>query len=282
MARAATSLPVPLSPSSSTVASVGATLRDRVDHRRHRRVAVGRAAASPASRARRARAIEQAAPLERARRPAGAARRAADRLLQVVEGAELHRLDRGVDGAVRGQHDRPRPRAARRGRLRSKRHAVERRACEIGDHQVEAARVEQRRARPRRPRRCATSCPSSSSASARNCAARLVVGDQDARHQVLALERGARCGSSAPPPGALPAVIVPPCSSTMRRATARPSPVPRVLLVKNGSKIRSRVAGRMPGPRSRTSMTRRPSLARRPRRRPGARRATPGSRCRAG
>ena len=57
-----------------------------------------------------------------------------------------------------------------------------------------------------------------------------------------------------PCPGVLSTVIAPPCSVMMPCTTARPKPVPSPtsLVVKNGSKMRSRTSGAMPCPVSRT------------------------------
>ena len=56
----------------------------------------------------------------------------------------------------------------------------------------------------------------------------VVVDHQDAGHQssVRAAVQGITTLNSAPPSGCVYAVTAPPCSSTMRLATARPSPVP--------------------------------------------------------
>ena len=59
---------------------------------------------------------------------------------------------------------------------------------------------------------------------------------------------------AAPPPAAAPTTMAPPCSMTMRRLMARPSPVPRLpLVVKYGVKSFSRTSGGMPGPESSTN-----------------------------
>jgi hypothetical protein len=72
--------------------------------------------------------------------------------------------------------------------------------------------------------------------------------------------RGTTTGSSsrnvAPCPTSLSTVMVPPCSSSVRRQSDRPSPVPSPggLVVKKGSKIRACTAAGIPGPLSFTSM----------------------------
>ncbi len=107
MALASSSLPVPLSPSSSTVVSLAAT-RDAVS-------VTAAHGSRPGDHAREREALAHDLPQlpvlagERAQLE-GLAHRglqlvARERLGQVVEGADLHRLDRRVDRAVRGQHD---------------------------------------------------------------------------------------------------------------------------------------------------------------------------------
>jgi hypothetical protein len=60
---------------------------------------------------------------------------------------------------------------------------------------------------------------------------------------------------TAPPPGRSPAWISPPCWRTIFFTIASPRPVPPCLVVKYGSKIRSRRARSMPGPSSPTVST---------------------------
>ena len=60
----------------------------------------------------------------------------------VVEGARLERLDRVVDGAVRGEHDhRPRGIVAERGAEQI--HPVDLGHAQIGDHQVDVVLLEE-------------------------------------------------------------------------------------------------------------------------------------------
>ena len=54
--------------------------------------------------------------------------------------------------------------------------------------------------------------------------------------------------------GPWPTAIWPPWASTIRLAIAMPRPVPLVLVVKNGSKMRCRCSGDRPGPLSRTAI----------------------------
>src|SRR5690606_27480764 len=96
----------------------------------------------------------------------------------------------------------------------------------------------------------------------------LVVGEEDASHRTHAWcspgsgsSKGRVTTKRAPPSRASSTVIAPPAAGTLRATTARPSPMPLFsalvpLVVKNGSKIRSRSGGGTPGPWSRTSRTR--------------------------
>ena len=123
MARATSSLPVPVSPVISTVLFVSATQLGALDDVLH-----GAAAADDAV------VIELLVALAEQVAVFGAQplmlERAADddqqlvdleRLLQVVEGAELHRFDGALDRGVRGHHQDLRPLAFGRRRRRSSR-----------------------------------------------------------------------------------------------------------------------------------------------------------------
>ena len=116
IARATSSLPVPLSPGMKTVASVGATFSMVCEHGAHRRRLAddarrsGRRGGVGAQRlglglgalagAALGAQLERALDLERAPPRARTA-------CEEVERAELHRLDRGLDGAERGDDHRP-------------------------------------------------------------------------------------------------------------------------------------------------------------------------------
>src|SRR5262249_4272198 len=101
------------------------------------------------------------------------------------------------------------------------------------------------------------------------------VGEDQRRHGVplLYLHRpapesthAAAAGSStrktAPPPRAWRTETSPPCSRTISRTKASPSPVPFSRVVKNGVKILSRRSAGTPGPPSRPSRRTRPASAR--------------------
>src|SRR5581483_12247189 len=86
--------------------------------------------------------------------------------------------------------------------------------------------------------------------------ARVVVDDQDPCHASSTSGPAARgitvaAGSlrtNRAPDGEGASASAPPWAATAARATARPSPVPRTLVVKNGSKMLSACSGGMPGP----------------------------------
>ena len=109
IARATTSLPVPVSPVISTVASLSDDAPDRLLHLAHRGTRADEGVLLVRS-GRRDRGVRAGAqhPGEQVGQ-----RLAADRLGQVVEGAEPHRVDRVRRGRVRGQ-DRDRRRRGRR------------------------------------------------------------------------------------------------------------------------------------------------------------------------
>ena len=141
---AATSLPVPLSPRSSTVASVTATFFIWSSTAS----IAGSCATTPVSLVAHGPhalvLLAQPAPLERAAHHQAQLVRPGQRLAKIVEGAQLHGLDRALDGAVRGQHD-----DLHLGLLGAhpaqQRHAVQARHLEIGQHQVERLAREQAR-----------------------------------------------------------------------------------------------------------------------------------------
>ncbi len=73
---------------------------------------------------------------------------------------------------------------------------------------------------------------------------------------------GNQIANRAPPPGRSPTTMWPPCAAMMLLHKDRPIPVPTPvgLVVKKGSKIRSRSAGGMPGPLSAISSCTPPEL----------------------
>ena len=108
MARAASSLPVPVSPVMSTVPGAAAARRIRSltfaiasARRRRARRATGRAGIWRCSRSTCRASCRRSAADAHAHQQLVAE----ERLLHEVDGAELHRLDRGVDGAEAGHHD---------------------------------------------------------------------------------------------------------------------------------------------------------------------------------
>src|SRR5262249_6499147 len=81
-------------------------------------------------------------------------------------------------------------------------------------------------------------------------------------HALTLQPAGSSTTKRAPLPGSPCALTRPPCSVTIRRTIASPSPVPLSLVVKYGAKIRSLNAGSNPGPLSSTSSSTAPARAR--------------------
>src|SRR6516165_1687970 len=81
----------------------------------------------------------------------------------------------------------------------------------------------------------------------------LIVGDGDPQRWGHGSPRGKVMMISAPGPPPSQTAIRPPWASTIRLVMAMLRPVPFVLVVKNGSKIRCRCSGLSPGPWSRTA-----------------------------
>ena len=198
-------------------------LAQRVDHRLHRRIAVGQPAGRSCLALALLAAVAQPAALERARHQQAQLVGPLDRLLEVVERAELHRLDRGLDRAVRGQHD-DLDLGLLGARASHERHAVEAGHLEIGDDDVEALGFEPADRGGAVGRLLHVVTVRLQRLGQERADALVVVDHQDAGHRSAA--QGITTRNSAPPSGCVCAVTAPPCSSTMRRATARPSPVP--------------------------------------------------------
>ena len=142
----------------------GRRVGDALEHRVERRGSLGlspmipkravpRASARPASRVASAPARSR---VRSALRDDGAHLALVERLGQVVERAGLQRLDRVVDGAVRGDHhDRQLGIVAQR--CAQELHAVDLGHAQIGDHRDRCGAREERAAPARRPRRVCTS-----------------------------------------------------------------------------------------------------------------------------
>ena len=245
---ATSSLPVPVSPVSSTVERVGATRcasSTARAHRRRWRATIERAARG-APRARRA----ARSPRSTSRRVLHRARHAQlelsqlERLLEKVERAVAHRV------APRCRSCRTRssaPRGARVTRPRRAQHGQP-----VGARQPQVGHARRRRARRRgRARRASAPSPASSSstrpsarASARAIAAAqhgVVLDHEDARSRrggrsLTAPPRAADATRKrAPPPGRSRATRrEPPCATTIFCTSARPMPEPPARVVKNG------------------------------------------------
>ena len=169
IARATSSLPVPVSPVISTVLFVSATQLGASDHVLHRAAAPDDAVVVELLVA----LVEQVAvlraqPLVLERAPHDDQQLVdLERLLQVVERAELHRLDGALDRRVRRHHQDLRPfasRASSRDELADQIEAGRVRHQVVDDQHVDAALGEQRAALRARCRLRRTSCPSSRSA----------------------------------------------------------------------------------------------------------------------
>ena len=178
MARATTSLPVPVSPGSSTVASLSASGRS---------LGTSRIAAElpirSSRRRRRRRWRARSSPAAEARVISGREVRAADRLGEVVDGAEPHRLDRvggrgtAVSTAVGGASGQ-RADATQAPRSRQGRACAGRAARRPHDAAPPPAR-----APPRPSGAASTAWPRSVSASVQALADRgVVIDDQDSGH----------------------------------------------------------------------------------------------------
>src|SRR4029079_17969445 len=129
---------------------------------------------------------------------------------------------------------------------------------EVADHGVERARLElgQRRRSAVGERSVPRKAPDANGPRQRAQDARLVIDEEDAQVHDAALTSCAAAALSGiltwntvPRPGTESNVSVPACfSTTMLRAMARPCPVPcpKGLVVKNGSKMRTRTGPRVP------------------------------------
>src|SRR5215211_8028510 len=180
---------------------------------------------------------------------------------QVVRGSGLHCLHRAVSGAERRHHhDFRRHLLAARGAQDGQ--PVHLRHAEVRHHHIEAAR-----------RQSHQSFSTTAGAVhlvpvALECLAhdpselRLVVDHQHLRHQPPLPSLGNHASNVAPDRLSSSSRKVPPWRSTIRRDNANPRPVPRSLLVTNGSKSRARISAATPGPLSRTTTASPPFIER--------------------
>src|SRR5262249_26116814 len=170
---------------------------------------------------------------------------------EVVEGALAHRRHGRGDTAVGGDEDHRQRRAPRVHRTHE-RHPAHAGHLPAGDHDVGAVLLE----RPQRGGAAGARLGLVAGPGERRRHdlrhAGLVVHDQDAGAHATA-PTGSLTVNRAPPPTRSPTSIVPPCASTIWRATASPRPVPRGRVVKKGSKMRPRISLGMPGPSSETA-----------------------------
>ena len=284
IARATSSLPVPVSPRRSTVASASATCSTIANTSR----IAGEVAddllepGRPLELAVQARHV---APLPLVRDGVAEHERelvVADRLREVVERPLAHRLHRGLDGRVRGdEHDRQR--GAQRVDALHERDAVHVRHLEVGDERERVGLGEPRERlgaagrdehleplerRGSRARPCA--CRGRRPRPGRGPPARPPAGLTRLRRAGGGGPRLARCGapgSGSPRPcrrrRAAQSAKRARCCSTARVTTTRPSPVPVAFVVTNGRSTSSSWSAGIPQPRSRTSTTIVPFAARR-------------------
>ena len=185
------------------------------------------------------RALRLAPALARLQRALRGAQELGDRqrLLDEIEGAEAGRLDRGLDRAVPGQHD---DRAAQRVLLvplAQQRDAVHVRHPDVEQHEVRllARGGAARGGGVGRDLDLVAFLGQDFRQQATDVG--LVVDHQDSRRThafslLASVRRASRAVAGnvmrtrAPPCGALSTSTCPPCSSTMRRTIASPSPVP--------------------------------------------------------
>src|SRR6267142_2598466 len=182
----------------------------------------------------------------------------------IIKRAHLHRIDGRLDRALAGHHD-----ADHVGidlhRLTDQCDAVDDRHHQIRQEHIKYLG-------PQRPERLLAVTKAHGFIALRNqgfdedvLEFRLVINHQNSsyvtgRHNKFAAAPFAVAGNNiwtvVPRPISLSISIDPPCSSTMRRQMAIPSPVPLPsgLVVKNGSQIFSRCSGAMPSPVSANSM----------------------------
>ena len=135
-------LAVPLSPSRSTVAGVTATFFRASTTRVIDRSPYFSGGSSKSIRLVRsciASSVRRSSARETSKRSCSPA----ERLLQKVEGAELHGLDRGIDRSVRGEHDHFEIRVQLPSAL-EQREAAHARHLQIRDHEVETEPAERR------------------------------------------------------------------------------------------------------------------------------------------
>ena len=191
-----------------------------------------------------------------------------ERLLDVVERADLHGLDGGVHRSKRRHQDHG-GRRVQRARRPQHVHAVAAAHLEVAQDDVERAVVQAL------DRQVTVGCllhivsgfgqPPGEPPPERV----VVVSNQNSAHtQSLAsrlslptlnhcepLETGSVTLNRVPCPGTLLRSIRPSCASTIFRTIGNPRPEPWGLVVKNGSKIRSLSSTATPGPSSTTSTT---------------------------
>ncbi len=176
-----------------------------------------------------------------------------ERLLQVVERAKLHRLDRALDGRVRRHHENLRAVAGGgvRHDLADELDARELGHQVVGNQQVEWPLADEPERLARAAGRRHLVAFVAQRLGERLPDLRLVVDQQDgpARHDttsgvILGVVSGRSIRTVVPTLTRLSTAIVPPSPSTTFRAMASPRPDPPRRVVKNGSKSRGEILRR--------------------------------------
>ena len=153
-----------------------------------------------------------------------------ERLRDVVLRARLHRLDRDLLGAVRGDHHHHGLGAQALGLAQHVETGGPVAEREVGQHEVEALLGQPRERLVARAGEQHLVAGAAEQPRERELDGALVFDDQDAGLHASASSsarwRGNTATNSAPPPGRAAASIVPPCASTSFFTIARPRPVP--------------------------------------------------------
>ena len=228
IARATTSLPVPVSPSSSTVAVLGATRSTVSAMRAMRRVRPAHPEVPAVDFLAQALHLGlQATRLERARHH-DLDRRGVERLGDEVVGTGSQRVHRLAHVAMRGDHDHQR-RASHAAQTVEYRQAVHARHFQVEQQQIGAVGQAQRVDAIQHVFDVVAEILQAVAQDAAD--ARIVVGDDDVAHAVPAIA-GSVSVNLLPRSRAASRVMSPPCSRARLRAIARPRPVPAVLSAK--------------------------------------------------
>ncbi len=155
------------------------------------------------------------------------------RLLDEIERAEARRLDRGLDCPVPGQHDHRETQHVLLGPFAQQRDAVGVGHPDVQQHEVRLLACAGAARGGGIGRRLDLVAFLGEDLAQQPADVGLVVDDENSRrtHARSLLAAGSVMEMRAPPCGTFSSSTWPPCSSTIRRTIARPSPVPFGLLV---------------------------------------------------